>query len=198
VTAGETRHGAAIRKVLWITLDPNVAVAAAKIAVGSAVSTLSVLADGYHSLPDGSGNVVGLVAIRFAHKPSRRRSPRRASKVRSPCVEGDLARPLRHRVRDRVLEAARIRAAVLERPGVTSCGRIRTRGLPDPVFLDRTIGMNPGLSLREAHTLCDGIEAILKARFPELGDIVIHLGPAPEPEARGEAAGTPGAKGYNG
>ncbi|MBI3449539.1 MAG: cation transporter, partial [Acidobacteria bacterium] len=69
MTAGGTRHGAEIRKVLWITLGLNLAVAVAKIAAGAATSTLSVLADGYHSLLDGSGNIVGLVAIRFAHKP---------------------------------------------------------------------------------------------------------------------------------
>src|SRR5260221_14538567 len=62
-------HGAEIRRVLWITLLLNFIVAVAKIAVGTLTSTLSLLADGYHSLLDGSNNIVGLVALRFAHRP---------------------------------------------------------------------------------------------------------------------------------
>jgi cation diffusion facilitator family transporter len=61
--------GREIRKVLWITLAFNLIVAGAKITAGVLTNTLSVLADGLHSLLDGSGNIVGLIALRFAHKP---------------------------------------------------------------------------------------------------------------------------------
>lgn len=63
------RVGREIRKVLWVTLFLNLLVAAAKISIGSITSTLALLADGYHSLLDGSNNIVGLIALRFAHKP---------------------------------------------------------------------------------------------------------------------------------
>lgn len=62
-----TRAG--VRRVLWITLGLNVAVSAAKIVVGKLTGSLSMVADGYHSLVDGSNNVLGLIVISFAYAP---------------------------------------------------------------------------------------------------------------------------------
>ena len=58
-----------ITRVLVITLLLNVLVALGKLAYGYASGTISVLADGFHSLMDGTSNVIGLVAIRFAYDP---------------------------------------------------------------------------------------------------------------------------------
>lgn len=58
-----------IRKVLWITLGLNLSVALAKIACGSLTETLSMVADGFHSLLDGTGNVLGLLALSIARQP---------------------------------------------------------------------------------------------------------------------------------
>jgi len=62
-------RSAAVRRVLWITLLLNLAVALAKLGVGWSTHTLSMIADGYHSLLDGAGNVLGLVALIVAHRP---------------------------------------------------------------------------------------------------------------------------------
>jgi cation diffusion facilitator family transporter len=58
-----------VRRVLLVTLVLNVAVAVAKLVIGTLSRSLAMVADGYHSLLDGSSNIVGLVAIHFAHKP---------------------------------------------------------------------------------------------------------------------------------
>jgi cation diffusion facilitator family transporter len=58
-----------IQRVLVVTLALNWLVAIAKLLVGYLTHTLSMVADGYHSLIDGSSNVIGLVAIHFAAKP---------------------------------------------------------------------------------------------------------------------------------
>ncbi len=65
---GDSRS-AAVRRVLWVTLWLNFAVALAKIVCGTLTSTLSMVADGYHSLLDGTGNILGLVAMSVAHRP---------------------------------------------------------------------------------------------------------------------------------
>ena len=59
-----------VRRVLVVTLFLNWLVAAAKLFIGQTTHTLAMVADGYHSLLDGSSNVVGLVAIFFAYKPA--------------------------------------------------------------------------------------------------------------------------------
>ncbi len=58
-----------VRKVLTWVLVANLAVAAAKIALGRLSGAISVEADGYHSLVDASSSVVGLVGIATAARP---------------------------------------------------------------------------------------------------------------------------------
>jgi len=58
-----------IKQVLWIILFANLAVACAKIFVGLTINSASVLADGFHSITDGSGNIVGLIGIALASRP---------------------------------------------------------------------------------------------------------------------------------
>lgn len=58
-----------VRRVLWITLLLNLAVSGAKIVVGHLSGSLSMVADGYHSLVDGSNNVIGLIVAAFAWAP---------------------------------------------------------------------------------------------------------------------------------
>jgi cation diffusion facilitator family transporter len=58
-----------VRRVLWITLFLNLAVAASKIVVGLATGALAITADGLHSISDSAGSVGGLIATRIADQP---------------------------------------------------------------------------------------------------------------------------------
>lgn len=58
-----------VKQVLGIILIANFAVAAIKIAIGVMIHSTSMTADGFHSLTDGSSNIVGLIGIQFASKP---------------------------------------------------------------------------------------------------------------------------------
>jgi cation diffusion facilitator family transporter len=58
-----------VRRVLWITLALNLAVSAGKVIVGDLSDSLAMVADGYHSLVDGSNNVLGLIVSAFAFRP---------------------------------------------------------------------------------------------------------------------------------
>jgi cation diffusion facilitator family transporter len=60
---------AAVKRVLWTTLGLNLLVSASKITVGKLSGSMSMVADGYHSLIDGTNNVVGLVVASFAYRP---------------------------------------------------------------------------------------------------------------------------------
>ncbi len=54
-----------LRRVLVL----NLAVAAAKIALGLATGAISILSDGLHSATDSASNIVGLVGVRLASRP---------------------------------------------------------------------------------------------------------------------------------
>lgn len=58
-----------VKQVLWIILFANLAVAALKIVIGTIIKSTSMTADGFHSLTDGSSNIIGLIGIRLASKP---------------------------------------------------------------------------------------------------------------------------------
>ena len=58
-----------IKQVLWVILFANFVVAILKVTVGTLIKSASMTADGFHSLTDGSSNIVGLIGIRLASKP---------------------------------------------------------------------------------------------------------------------------------
>lgn len=64
-----------VRKVLVYTLFLNVVVAVAKLSYGNYTHSLSMTADGYHSLFDGTSNIVGLVGIWLAYHPPDKSHP---------------------------------------------------------------------------------------------------------------------------
>ncbi|HIG04572.1 MAG TPA: cation transporter, partial [Planctomycetes bacterium] len=59
----------AVSRVLWGTLLANIAVAGGQLAYGYTNGVLSVVADGFHSLLDGSSNIIALIGIRMASQP---------------------------------------------------------------------------------------------------------------------------------
>lgn len=65
----------AVKRVLWIILVANIAVAVMKIILGVIIRSGAVLADGFHSLTDGSSNVVGLVGMTLASQPVDKEHP---------------------------------------------------------------------------------------------------------------------------
>lgn len=58
-----------VKMVLWLILFANFGVAALKIIIGRAINSVSMVADGFHSLTDGSSNIVGLIGIQLAARP---------------------------------------------------------------------------------------------------------------------------------
>lgn len=69
-----TRYGE-VKKTLWLILFANLIVAAVKIGVGSLIQSTSLTADGFHSLSDGTSNVIGLIGVQFASKPEDKDHP---------------------------------------------------------------------------------------------------------------------------
>ena len=77
-----------------------------------------------------------------------------------------------------LIDARAIESIAMQFPAVRSCRQVRTRGFSDAVFVDLTLRFDPTLTLREAHAVCDGLEARLRETFPVIADILGH----PEPD----------------
>lgn len=67
-SAGDRRYQS-IRRVLVYVLIANVAVSVGKGAVGWTSGSIGMVADAFHSLMDGSSNVIGLIGISLASRP---------------------------------------------------------------------------------------------------------------------------------
>lgn len=65
----------AVRRVLWWVLFLNLAVAGAKLGYGLFIHSVSVTADGFHSMFDGTSNVLGLIGLGFAARPADKDHP---------------------------------------------------------------------------------------------------------------------------
>ena len=63
------KHYQKIRKILFVILALNWIVALAKIVYGLSSRCSSMTADGFHSLSDGTSNIIGLLGIHFACQP---------------------------------------------------------------------------------------------------------------------------------
>jgi cation diffusion facilitator family transporter len=59
-----------IQAVLWLTLVLNLAVAIAKLLVGTACGSVSMRADGIASMFDGASNLVGIAGMAIAARPA--------------------------------------------------------------------------------------------------------------------------------
>ena len=64
-----------IKRMLWIILFLNVGVALAKLSWGIVTKSSAMQADGFHSLFDGTSNVIGLIGMGFASRPADRDHP---------------------------------------------------------------------------------------------------------------------------
>ena len=59
-----------IKRVLWVILGLNLAVALAKLLYGMFIGSVAMTADGFHSMFDGTSNVIGLVGMSIALRPA--------------------------------------------------------------------------------------------------------------------------------
>jgi len=70
-----TTYFGKVRNILIAILFINFLVAMSKIFYGYYTDTLSIQADGYHSLSDGIANIVGIIGIQIASKPPDKDHP---------------------------------------------------------------------------------------------------------------------------
>ena len=70
-----------VQIVLFVLFLANMAVAILKLIVGASIHSSSLTADGFHSLSDGSSNVVGMIGIYFASRPKDEKHPYGHSKL---------------------------------------------------------------------------------------------------------------------
>lgn len=74
-------------------------------------------------------------------------------------------------------ERARIEQAVRAHPEVVDLHDLRTRRAGDTVFVEMHLELPPSMTVRDAHLVCETIEAELRQLFPG-AEIILHQEPA--------------------
>ena len=72
---------------------------------------------------------------------------------------------------------ANMRKTILSIEGVRDSHELRTRRMADKVLADLHIRVDPLISVSEGHRIGDEVMDTLKTRFPEVGDVVVHIDP---------------------
>ena len=78
-----------------------------------------------------------------------------------------------------VIAEDEVRAIVRSVPEVMGCHRIRTRGSADYAFMDLHLWLDGHTPLDSAHATSHIVKDRLMTRFPQLADVVIHIGAPP-------------------
>ncbi len=76
-----------------------------------------------------------------------------------------------------VIDADEVRDIALSTEGVRDCHRVRSRGSAASAHLDLHLHLDPMITLYRAHEIAHAVEDKLRAAFPEIADVTIHMEP---------------------
>ena len=144
-----------VQQVLVLVLFLNLAVAFAKIIYGTLSGTLSMTADGYHSLFDGVSNIVGLVGTFIASRPPDREHPYGHQKYET--VASIFIAVLLLFVGFEIFQNALDRFLVRSTPGVTALSFIIMLGTMGVNYMVTRYEHGKGVALRSQVLIADSM-----------------------------------------
>jgi cation diffusion facilitator family transporter len=86
------------------------------------------------------------------------------------------------------LDPEEVREVVLRHGGVLDCHEVRTRGLPDHIFVDLSVHVPPTMSVAEAHDVAHEVEDSVKHHFEGVAEVIVHVEPDDGCHAKEKAA----------
>jgi len=159
------------------------ALARYKIRTGRQVNSLSVVADGYHTLTDAVSSVaiiagLGLVGLGHAWADPFVALVISALILRWGFRIGRDALNILMGASPGAEVLAEINRIVMSVPGVLGCHRCRARRVGSRIFADLHIYVDPEMSVARAHGVATRVEHDLKTRIADLTSVVVHVEPA--------------------
>lgn len=76
-----------------------------------------------------------------------------------------------------ILDTDMLCRIALEIEGVEDCHHIRTRGVPDEIYVDLHVKVRKDMHMEDAHRIAHEVETHIKDRVEGVRDVVIHLEP---------------------
>ncbi len=168
--------------VAGITLVIFGALARYKIRTGRRVKSLSLVADGYHTLTDSVSSaaiIAGLIGVRLGYAWA---DPVVALMISAIILRWGVG--IGRDALNILMEAspgpelfAKINRITIGVPGVLGCHRCRARRVGSRIFADVHIYVDPKMNVDKAHEVATRVERNLKTRIADLTSVVVHIEP---------------------
>jgi cation diffusion facilitator family transporter len=163
------------------TLAVNLAVTTWESRAGRRLGSEVLQADARHTLSDvlvSSGVIVSLILVKLGfEKADGVVALLVAVAIAYTAISilrgvgrtlGDVAR----------LPAGEVAATAAGVPGVVECHSVRTRGSETDVSVDLHCLVAPATPIERAHEIAHAVEMALRARYPQITDVVVHVEPS--------------------
>jgi len=168
--------------VMLATIAVNILVATYEPRAGKRLSSEVLLADSMHTRSDIATSITVILALVGTRLGYPLLDPLAAIVVLGFIGHAawEIVKSTSDVLGDRIVIAEEdVRSVVMTVPRVLGCHEIRTRGSADFVFLDLHIWMAADTPLDQAHEISHRVKDQLMARFPQIGDAIIHIEPPP-------------------
>ena len=83
---------------------------------------------------------------------------------------------------ERRIAPGEVETEALQEPGVLEAHNVRSRGPLDDIHLDMHVLVDPALPVAEAHRVGHRVESRVRAKWPGVTDVVVHVEPALDSE----------------
>lgn len=176
-----TQPSALSLAIMIITLVVNIACTTFERCAGKRLGSSVLGADSKHTLSDALVTISVIVGLIFVNLGFPIADPIATVIVTLAilCTAFDVLRDVNRVFSDEVrIEPELVRNAAMEVPGVVQCHHIRTRGLENEVYMDLHVLVKADETIEAAHAIGDAVEAKIRATFPEVCEVVVHLEPA--------------------
>ncbi|MCJ7445636.1 MAG: cation diffusion facilitator family transporter [Methanotrichaceae archaeon] len=173
--------------IMGATLAINVGVSAYEYIIGKRLGSSILIADSMHTRSDIYASIaviVGFIAVKMGYPL--------ADPLIAILVTGLISLTGLEIIKESsgvLLDKALLEESVVKRivesvPGVCDCHRIRTRGAKGEMFIDLHIGLDPNLTVEQAHDVGTAVEGRIKDSISGVKDVVVHMEPKAHCELR--------------
>lgn len=166
--------------IMGATLAINVGVSAYEYIIGRRLHSSILVADSLHTRSDVYASIAviaGFVAVERGYPVA---DPVIALMITGLIVVTglEIMRESSRVLLDRaLLEESVIRGLAESVEGVCNCHGVRTRGAPGEMYVDLHIGVEPSLSIVDAHRVGEAVESRIKSSVQGVRDVVVHMEP---------------------
>jgi len=166
--------------IMAVTLIINIAASTYENMLGKKLGSTILVADSLHTRSDifaSAGVILGFVAVKMGYPladPAIALFICLLIALTGLQIMRDSSKVLLDRAAiDKKMIADLARSVA----GVGSCHDIRTRGPAGEVYVDLHIGVDPSLSIDEAHEVSNAVELVIKSSIEGVKDVLVHLEP---------------------